>query len=186
MSSDEGPEEGREREAAAGDAWQALYRLVFEREGQQRFHEACDAAGLAPGGLKTLLQLAPDQPIPMRDLAEYFRCDPSYVTSLVDGLEAAGWPSAGRTPPIVGSRWWRSRTAGVDAQAQARKILGQPPTSFSALEHVRAPPAPGASGQAGQRTPSRHPQAERRRSGRSSRCRETPTVAPDDRGGPGV
>ncbi len=133
MSSDGGPEQGREREAAAGDAWQALYALVFEREGQQRFHEACDATGLAPGGLKTLLRLSPDQPSPMRDLAEYFRCDPSYVTSLVDGLEAAGLAERRSHPTDRRVKMVALSHAGVDALAQARKILGQPPASFSAL-----------------------------------------------------
>jgi DNA-binding MarR family transcriptional regulator len=133
MSSDGGPEEGREREEAAGDAWQALYRLVFEREGQQRFHEACDAVGLAPGGLKALLRLAPDQPVPMRDLAEYFRCDPSYVTSLVDGLEAAGLAERRSHPTDRRVKMVALSAAGVDALGQARKILGQPPTSFARL-----------------------------------------------------
>ena len=133
MSSDGGPEQGGERETAAGEAWRALYRLVFEREGQLRFHEACDATGLAPGGLKTLLQLSADQPIPMRDLADFFRCDPSYVTSLVDGLEAAGLaerrshPTDRRVKMVVLSR------AGVEALGQARKILGEPPASFAVL-----------------------------------------------------
>jgi DNA-binding MarR family transcriptional regulator len=133
MSSDAGPEEGGEREAAAGEAWQALYQLVFEREGQQRFHEACDATGLAPGGLKTLLQLSVDQPIAMRDLADRFRCDPSYVTALVDGLESAGLaerrshPTDRRVKMVVLSR------TGVATQAQVRKILGVPPASFSVL-----------------------------------------------------
>jgi len=133
MSSDGGPEQGGERETAAGEAWRALYRLVFEREGQLRFHEACDATGLAPGGLKALLQLSADQPIPMRDLADFFRCDPSYVTSLVDGLEAAGLaerqshPTDRRVKMVVLSR------AGVEALGQARKILGEPPASFDAL-----------------------------------------------------
>jgi len=133
MSSDEALAEGNERETAAGDAWRALYALVFEREGQQRFHDACDATGLAPGGLKTLLQLSPDQPIPMRDLADFFRCDPSYVTSLVDGLEAAGFaerrshPTDRRVKMVVPSR------RGVEALAQVRKILGEPPASFAVL-----------------------------------------------------
>ena len=133
MSSDEGPLEGGERETAAGEAWRALYELVFEREGQQRFHEACDATGLAPGGLKTLLKLSPDEPIPMRELADFFRCDPSYVTSLVDSLEAAGLaerrshPTDRRVKMVVLSR------RGVDALAQARKILGEPPASFAVL-----------------------------------------------------
>jgi DNA-binding MarR family transcriptional regulator len=133
MSSDGVPDQGREREVAAGEAWQALYGLVFEREGQQRFHEACDATGLAPGGLKTLLRLSPDQPIPMRDLAEYFRCDPSYVTSLVDGLESAGLAERRSHPTDRRVKMVALSHSGVDALAQARKILGQPPASFSAL-----------------------------------------------------
>jgi DNA-binding MarR family transcriptional regulator len=133
MSSDEGPLEGGERETAAGEAWRALYELVFEREGQQRFHEACDATGLAPGGLKTLLKLSPDEPIPMRELADFFRCDPSYVTALVDSLEAAGLaerrshPTDRRVKMVVLSR------RGVDALAHVRKILGEPPASFAVL-----------------------------------------------------
>ena len=133
MSSDGGPGEGSEREAAAGEAWHALYQLVFEREGQQRFHEACDAIGLAPGGLKALLQLSPDQPTPMRDLADFFRCDPSYVTSLVDGLEAAGLAERRSHPTDRRVKMVALSHSGEAALAQARKILGEPPTSFSAL-----------------------------------------------------
>ena len=133
MSSDGGPGEGSEREAAAGDAWHALYQLVFEREGQQRFHEACDAIGLAPGGLKALLQLSPDQPTPMRDLADFFRCDPSYVTSLVDGLETAGLAERRSHPTDRRVKMVALSHSGEAALAQARKILGEPPASFSAL-----------------------------------------------------
>lgn len=133
MSNDEGPEQGQERESAAGEAWQALYHLVFEREGQQRFHEACDVTGLAPGGLKTLLQLTPGNPVPMRDLAEFFRCDPSYVTSLVDGLEAAGLAERRSHPTDRRVKMVALSHTGVDVLAQVRKILGQPPASFAAL-----------------------------------------------------
>jgi DNA-binding MarR family transcriptional regulator len=133
MSSDEGPDEGRERELAAGEAWQALYGFVFEREGHQRFHEACDAIGLAPGGVKALLQLSPDQPVPMRDLADFFRCDPSYVTSLVDGLESAGLAERQSHATDRRVKMVALSHGGVQAQEQVRKILGQPPASFSTL-----------------------------------------------------
>jgi DNA-binding MarR family transcriptional regulator len=69
----------------------------------------------------------------MRDLADFFRCDPSYVTSLVDGLEAAGFaerrshPTDRRVKMVVLSR------RGVEALAQVRKILGEPPASFAVL-----------------------------------------------------
>lgn len=133
MSSDGAPAQGNERETAAGEAWRALYGLVFEREGQQRFHDACDATGLAPGGLKTLLQLSPDQPIPMRDLADFFRCDPSYVTSLVDGLEAAGLAERRSHPTDRRVKMVALSRRGVEALAQVRKILGEPPASFAVL-----------------------------------------------------
>jgi DNA-binding MarR family transcriptional regulator len=157
MSNDGGPEEGRTRQAAAGEAWQALYGLVFEREGQQRFHEACDATGLAPGGLKALLRLSAEEAIPMRDLAEYFHCDPSYVTSLVDGLEAAGLAERRSHPTDRRVKMVALSPSGVGALAQARKILGEPPDSFSVLSTPelmrlrsllakldRAEPPPGA------------------------------------------
>jgi len=110
-----------------------MYELVFEREGQERFHEACDATGLAPGVLKTLLQLAPGQPVPMRDLADRFRCDPSYVTSLVDGLEQAGLAERQSHPTDRRVKMVALSPSGVDARAQVRKILGEPPSSFAAL-----------------------------------------------------
>jgi len=133
VSSDGGNGGRRAREVAAGEAWQAMYRLVFEREGQRRFHEACDATGLTAGVLKTLLQLSPDHPVPMRDLADHFRCDPSYVTSLVDGLEAAGLAERRSHPTDRRVKMVALLPSGVEALTQVRKVLGEPPASFAAL-----------------------------------------------------
>jgi DNA-binding MarR family transcriptional regulator len=69
----------------------------------------------------------------MRELAEYFRCDPSYVTSLVDGLEAAGLAERRSHPTDRRVKMVALSPSGKDALAQVRKILGQPPASFSAL-----------------------------------------------------
>jgi len=123
----------RAHEQAAGDAWQAMYRLVFEGEGQQRFHEACDAIGLTPGVLKTLLVLRSDHPTPMRELSDRFHCDPSYVTSLVDGLEAAGMAERRTHPTDRRVKMVALSRHGEAAQAQVRKVLGEPPASLSAL-----------------------------------------------------
>jgi len=111
-----------------------MYRVVFEREGQRRFHEACDATGLAAGVLKTLLRLSADEPVAMRDLADHFRCDPSYVTSLVDGLEAAGLAERRSHPTDRRVKMVALLPAGVAALAQVRKVLGEPPASFAALD----------------------------------------------------
>jgi len=133
VSSDVTGEQRRAREQAAGEAWQAMYRLVFEREGHQRFHEACDVTGLSAGVLKTLLRLEPGRPTPMKDLSDHFRCDPSYVTSLVDGLEAAGLAERRSHPTDRRVRMVVLSPSGEQALLQVQKVLGEPPASFSAL-----------------------------------------------------
>ena len=132
MSSDDGGER-RDRERAAGEAWDAMYRLVFEGEGQQRFHEACECTGLAPGVLKTLLRLRPGEPVAMKDLSDHFRCDPSYVTSLVDGLEAAGMAERRSHPTDRRVKMVALLPGGEEAQAQVHKVIGEPPAAFEAL-----------------------------------------------------
>ena len=124
---------GQAHHEAASETWQTLYQLFFEGEGQRRFHEACDATALSPGVLKTLLQLQPGQPLPMRDLATTFRCDPSYVTSLVDGLEGAGLAERRLHPTDRRIRVVAITDRGLAVQAEVRKILGQPPDAFASL-----------------------------------------------------
>jgi DNA-binding MarR family transcriptional regulator len=123
----------QDRGEAAGAAWQAMYRLVFEREGHQRFHEACDVTGLAPGVLKTLLALSPERPTPMRELSDHFHCDPSYVTSLVDGLEAAGLAERRSHPTDRRVKMVALSPSGEQALVLVHKVLGEPPASFAAL-----------------------------------------------------
>ena len=74
---------------AGREAWRIILRIVFER-GSEPLHEVSAEEGLSPGQLKTLFHLEPGQASPMRDLADRWRCDPSYVTSLADVLEARG------------------------------------------------------------------------------------------------
>lgn len=127
-----GAEAEAHKEAAAA-AWLTLYQLFFEGAGQRRFHEASDASGLAPGVMKTLLQLAPGKPLTMRDLAGIFRCDPSYVTTLVDGLEQAGLAERQLDPSDRRVRVVAITRRGLEAQTAVRKILFEPPESLAAL-----------------------------------------------------
>ena len=70
----------------AGEAWRRLTEVTFR---QRRFFVTAAATfGLNPGSLKALLELDPDNPAPMRALAEAWHCDASNVTWLVDQLEA--------------------------------------------------------------------------------------------------
>jgi DNA-binding MarR family transcriptional regulator len=124
---------GRTKEEVAGEAWQRLYRFFFEGDAQHCFRSACDATGLAPGPLKTLLSLQGGRPVSMGELAESFRCDPSYVTTLVDGLEEAG---LAERKPRPGDRRVKDvvlTELGDDTLAHVRKILGEAPPSMAKL-----------------------------------------------------
>ena len=128
--SSENPETHQE---AASEAWHTLFRLFFAGVGQRRFHEACDATGLAPGALKTLLQLGDNGPQSMRELAETFRCDPSYVTSLVDSLEQAGLAERRLHPTDRRVKVVAITGPGETAKTQVDKILGEPPEALLSL-----------------------------------------------------
>ena len=74
----------------AREAWGAVFALVFSEENHARMHDACESLGITPGLMKALLTMRPGPGRPMKQLAGQWRCDASYVTSLVDGLEERG------------------------------------------------------------------------------------------------
>ena len=73
---------------AADEAWALMSRLFWEI--RPRMLRVAGEFGLTPPQLFALRQLDPDQPVPMRALAQALRCDSSNVTGLVDGLAAYG------------------------------------------------------------------------------------------------
>ena len=74
------------------DAWRLLLTMFLSKESHDRFHAACAAAGTPhPGALKALIGLDEDRPQSMRAIADGLHCDASYITSLVDDLEALGY-----------------------------------------------------------------------------------------------
>ena len=52
-----------------------------------RWSEVAAKLRVSQAGLRALLAIDPDEPRPMRDLAEALNCDASYVTAMVDDLE---------------------------------------------------------------------------------------------------
>jgi DNA-binding MarR family transcriptional regulator len=74
----------------ARDVTKALADLFFSAENQQRFHGTADELGLTLPMLKALLELEPGSGLSMRNLAEMWNCDASFVTVVVDGLERRG------------------------------------------------------------------------------------------------
>lgn len=75
---------------AAGEAWGAMRALMVSGEGFDQLNRACERLGVSMSVAKSLFHIIPDEPEPMRVLAERWRCDASYITAIVDDLEELG------------------------------------------------------------------------------------------------
>jgi DNA-binding MarR family transcriptional regulator len=117
---------------AGREAWQTITRLLFG-QGHERMAEASEAEGLSPGLLKTLFHLAPGDGEPMRDLADHWRCDASYVTSLADALEERGLVERRPHPTDRRVKMIVLTEEGVAVRERAFELLSEPPPSLGAL-----------------------------------------------------
>lgn len=120
-------------ESVARESWRAMHSLLLEGEGRSRMQTACAVTGVPPGVLKTLIHLSPDAAIPMRDIAQHFGVDSSYVTTLVDDLEANGLAERRPHPTDRRVKIIVLTPKGVAARQQIEKLMYDPPTCFAAL-----------------------------------------------------
>ncbi|MCU1460071.1 MAG: transcriptional regulator, MarR family [Acidimicrobiales bacterium] len=119
--------------SAAREAWQYVAELWFGEENHDRFHNACEAADVSPPQLKALLSMEKGQPQPMRTLAENWRCDASWVTGIVDGLEERGYAERRAHPTDRRVKVVEITALGDKAKAKALERLHEPPASVLAL-----------------------------------------------------
>lgn len=110
-----------------------LLQLMFDGEGHGRMPEVCRTIGIPPSMIKTLMHLSPDEPKPMRDLAEHWGCDASYVTSLVDDLEERGYAERRPHPTDRRVKTVALTAQGAEVKARVTAKLWEPPPAFSAL-----------------------------------------------------
>lgn len=122
-----------DEEQTAREAWRSFYELVFSRQSHDRMHEVCEAAGVTPGLMKALISMRPGEPRPMKELPGELRCDASYVTSLVDGLEERGFVERRAHPADRRAKVVVLTTVGERTREQLLKRMHQPPPCFSAL-----------------------------------------------------
>jgi DNA-binding MarR family transcriptional regulator len=117
----------------ATQAWAAITELFMSSANHQRYHAACTALAVPPPALKALLSLEPGEAKPMRTLAADWQCDASWVTSLIDILEARGLverrilPTDRRVKTIV------LTPPGVEAKSKALEMLKVAPEAMTAL-----------------------------------------------------
>ena len=118
---------------AGREAWRAILGLLFDGQAQGRMAAACRSIGISPGLMKTLFRLEPGQGVPMRDLADFWGCDASYVTSLADALEERGLVARRPHPTDRRVKMIALTEEGIEARKRAFEVLHEPPPSFGAL-----------------------------------------------------
>ena len=118
---------------AARQAWRTIQRLLFDGESQGRMGQACRTVGGPPSMVKAILHLSPDEARPMRDMAEHWGCDASYVTSVADSLEQQGL--AERRPHATDRRVKTLvlTPKGAKTRDKVLALLWEPPPAFAAL-----------------------------------------------------
>jgi DNA-binding MarR family transcriptional regulator len=118
---------------AGREAWRSMLDVFFSGHVSARMQQACTALGIAPGVLKLLLKLDLGLAVPMRDLADHWGFDASYVTSLADALEERGLVERRPHPTDRRVKMLAITQKGVQARAAAYELLYEPPPSFGAL-----------------------------------------------------
>jgi DNA-binding MarR family transcriptional regulator len=115
----------------AREAWELMLQLFFGQ--RDRFMALSTKHGLTPAHTKALLDLDPDKPAPMRQLATQMSCDASYVTSIVDRLEERGYVT--RRPSGADRRVKEVviTVAGQQARDEIYEALHRPPESLANL-----------------------------------------------------
>jgi DNA-binding MarR family transcriptional regulator len=118
---------------AARTIIESVIQLFFSAEMQGRFHGASDTLGLSPPMFRALLDLTPGEGVPMRELAERWGCDASFVTVTCDALQARGLVERRVAPHDRRIRMVELTDEGADAQAWATGEVYGPSAGFAAL-----------------------------------------------------
>ncbi len=118
---------------AGREAWKIVQELLLEGEAHDRLHGVCSTFGLTPGLSKALIALSADAGVAMRDLADRWGCDASYVTALVDGLEQRGMAERRSSPGDRRVKAVALTDAGLSAKRQVQDLMWEPPRAFEVL-----------------------------------------------------
>jgi DNA-binding MarR family transcriptional regulator len=118
----------------ARDAWRHMAELFLSGQVHESFVAACARVALPhPGALRALMLLRPDDAPSMRTMAAALHCDASYVTGLVDALEARRYVERQTCPHDRRVKRVHLTDEGEAAQQEALRTLLTPPPGFDAL-----------------------------------------------------
>ena len=117
--------------SAASEAW-ALIAQLFTSQ-RTRFLAIASEFDLAPAQLGALKALDPEDPLPMRELAQALACDNSNVTGIVDRLEARGLVERRASTDDRRVKMLVVTEAGKDLRRRVKARMEEPPEALKRL-----------------------------------------------------
>ena len=117
----------------AEDAFERLRRVTFEGEHVERMAALGTRMKLSPGVIKTLMRLAKADGVSMGEMARGIGCDPSYITALVDDLDARGLARREPAPFDRRVKIIVLTDAGRKLAEEIDDVLSVPPAALSTL-----------------------------------------------------
>ena len=124
------------KSSPAAEAWHLMHRLFTSH--RRRFVTIASQAELSPPQMGALLQLDPQQPVPMNDLASALACDASNVTGIVDRLESRGLVERRPAPHDRRVKMLALTDAGLEVRSQVQAGMSEPPEAFAAMSAADA------------------------------------------------
>src|SRR3954466_26224 len=116
---------------AASEAWSLIAELFTSQ--RTRFLAIASEFDLAPAQLGALKALDPDDPVPMRELAEALACDNSNVTGIVDRLENRGLVERRASKAARRVKMLVVTEAGADVRRRVKERMEEPPPALQRL-----------------------------------------------------
>ncbi|HEY1828054.1 MAG TPA: MarR family transcriptional regulator [Acidimicrobiales bacterium] len=117
----------------AEEAFDRLRRITFEGEFVERMAALSGQSKLSPGVIKTLMRLAVADGVSMGEMARGIGVDPSYITALVDDLDARGLARREAAPDDRRVKIIVLTEEGRRVAHEMTAALSVPPASFNAL-----------------------------------------------------
>jgi DNA-binding MarR family transcriptional regulator len=142
---------GKKR-AVAAETWRLIAEFAFTNLQRSEHVAILRELGLTPGHMKALSILDPDEPKPMRAMADALACDPSMVTWLVDRLEERGLVERRMDPTDRRVKTLVLTALGIQTRQRLAEAFYSPPSELLTLDRaslealrdeLRKLPAPG-------------------------------------------
>jgi DNA-binding MarR family transcriptional regulator len=119
----------------AEETFERLRRIALEGELLERVAALGLRTQLSPGLIKALIRLSRAEGISMGDMARGIGCDPSYITALVDDLDAKGLAKREPDPDDRRVKMVVLTAKGRKLAEEIQAVMTVPPASFGALSN---------------------------------------------------